>query len=139
MSKRHSQSGVKPPHSKMGEVTMMSKRFPQTLAVLFCHVLLVSAPLRGDEKEMQLWKHVPLGELSGGFVLPAFEHVDGIRDARGNRRYPDMPVKVRWRNDEDSLWVPVDLCGDAREEVILYQPYQGKAVYIFTQADSDAR
>ena len=116
-----------------------------------------------------------------GRKLAAFEHVDGIRDARGNRRYPDMPVKVRWRDDEDSLWVPVDrmirngageivanlgeldsqvarelnagtskqrlavqavpvdLCGDAREEVILYQPYQGKAVYIFTQADSDAR
>ena len=114
-----------------------------------------------------------------GRKLAAFEHVDGIRDGRGRRRYPDMPVKVRWRDDEDSLWVPVDrmirngageivanlgeldsqvarelnagtskqqlavqavpvdLCGDAREEVILYQPYQGKAVYIFTQADSD--
>jgi hypothetical protein len=34
--------------------------------------------------------------------------------------------------------VPVDLCGDEREEVVLYQPYHGKAVYIFTQADSDA-
>lgn len=34
--------------------------------------------------------------------------------------------------------VPFDLCGDAREELVLYQPYHGKAVYIFTQADSDA-
>jgi len=77
MSKRHSQSGVKPPHSKIGEVTLMSKRFPQTLAVLFCIVLVFAPPLRGDEKEMQLWKHVPLGELSGGFVLPADLNGDG--------------------------------------------------------------
>ncbi len=118
---------------------------------------------------MQLWRHVPLSEWQGGFVLPADLTGDG----------QDMPVQVRWRADEDSLWVPVDrmvldgrgevvaqlgewdervvqelrpgatknrlavqaipvdLCGDAREELILYQPYQGRAVMIFTQADSD--
>jgi hypothetical protein len=31
----------------------------------------------------------------------------------------------------------VDLCGDERDELVLYQPYHGKAMMIFTQADSD--
>ncbi len=31
----------------------------------------------------------------------------------------------------------VDLCGDEREELVLYQPYSGQAILIFTQADSD--
>jgi hypothetical protein len=31
----------------------------------------------------------------------------------------------------------VDLCGDEREELVLYQPYNGKAILIFTQPDSD--
>ncbi len=30
---------------------------------------------------------------------------------------------------------PVDLCGDAREELVLYQPYNGTAIFIFTQED----
>jgi hypothetical protein len=33
----------------------------------------------------------------------------------------------------------VDLCGDEREELVLYQPYNGKAILIFTQADSDGQ
>ena len=31
----------------------------------------------------------------------------------------------------------VDLCGDDRDELVLYQPYNGKAILIFTQPDSD--
>jgi len=31
----------------------------------------------------------------------------------------------------------VDLCADSREELVLYQPYNGKAILIFTQPDSD--
>jgi hypothetical protein len=31
----------------------------------------------------------------------------------------------------------VDLCGDAREELVLYQPYDGRTIFIFTQPDSD--
>jgi hypothetical protein len=119
-------------------------------------------------------------DAEDGRKLAAFEHHAGLEHPDGSRKYPDMPIKVRWRNGEDSLWVPVDrmildgrgrvvarlgemdarvvrelrpgdtknqlavqavpvdLCGDEREEVILYQPYHGKAVYIFTQADSDA-
>jgi hypothetical protein len=33
----------------------------------------------------------------------------------------------------------VDLCGDEREELVLYQPYNGEAILIFTQADSDGK
>lgn len=33
----------------------------------------------------------------------------------------------------------VDLCGDERDELVLYQPYNGEAILIFTQPDSDGR
>ena len=33
----------------------------------------------------------------------------------------------------------VDLCGDQRDEVVLYQPYDGEAILIFTQPDSDRK
>jgi hypothetical protein len=33
----------------------------------------------------------------------------------------------------------VDLCGDERDELVLYQPYNGEAILIFTQSDSDGR
>ena len=33
----------------------------------------------------------------------------------------------------------VDLCGDGRDELVLYQPYHGEAILIFTQSDSDGR
>jgi hypothetical protein len=33
----------------------------------------------------------------------------------------------------------VDLCGDEREELVLYQPYSGQAILIFTQGDSDGK
>ncbi len=119
-------------------------------------------------------------DAEDGQKIAEFEHHSGIRHPGGGRKYPDMPVKVRWRKSEDSLWVPVDrkllngrgevvarlgeyeedvvrdlrpasrkgqlavqavpvdLCGDEREELVLYQPYHGKAVYVFTQPDSDA-
>jgi hypothetical protein len=31
----------------------------------------------------------------------------------------------------------LDVCGDGREELILYQPFQGEKLFIFTQPDSD--
>ena len=31
----------------------------------------------------------------------------------------------------------VDLCGDERDELVLYQPYNGEGIFIFTQPDSD--
>jgi rhamnogalacturonan endolyase len=33
----------------------------------------------------------------------------------------------------------VDLCGDEREELVLYQPYHGESIMIFTQPDSDGK
>lgn len=33
----------------------------------------------------------------------------------------------------------VDLCGDKRDELVLYQPYNGQSILIFTQPDSDAK
>jgi hypothetical protein len=33
----------------------------------------------------------------------------------------------------------VDLCGDERDELVLYQPYNGQSIMIFTQPDSDGR
>jgi hypothetical protein len=33
----------------------------------------------------------------------------------------------------------VDLCGDERDELVLYQPYHGQSIMVFTQADSDGR
>ena len=119
-------------------------------------------------------------DAEDGITLATFEHHAGIVDDNGDRKYPDMPVKVRWgAEDADALWIPVDrmlvdgrgrclqdlggqdkavaqflhagtskqqlavqaiaadLCGDDREEVVLYQPYHGEAIYIFTQPDSD--
>ncbi len=41
-------------------------------------------------------------------------------------------------------WRPVgaqalalDICGDEREELVLYEPYEGEAIFIFTQPDCD--
>jgi hypothetical protein len=33
----------------------------------------------------------------------------------------------------------LDLCGDERDELVLYQPYNGQSIFIFTQADSEGR
>ena len=35
--------------------------------------------------------------------------------------------------------IALDICGDEREELILYQPYDGEAILIFTQPDSDGK
>jgi hypothetical protein len=33
--------------------------------------------------------------------------------------------------------IAVDLCGDDRQELLLNHPYQGEAILVFTQADSN--
>ncbi len=46
---------------------------------------------------------------------------------------------LRWGTTKTNLAaqaIPLDLCGDEREELILYQPYNGTAILIFTQPDS---
>ena len=45
-----------------------------------------------------------------------------------------------WGTTKSTLAVQafaVDLCGDTRDELVLYQPYRGKRMFIFTQPDSD--
>jgi hypothetical protein len=49
---------------------------------------------------------------------------------------------LRWGTSKSNLAtqvLAVDLCGDEREELVLYQPYKGTAIFIFTQPDSDGR
>jgi len=48
---------------------------------------------------------------------------------------------LQWGESKDHIAVQafaVDLCGDEWEELVLYQPYNGEAIPIFTQSDSDA-
>jgi len=47
---------------------------------------------------------------------------------------------LKWGESKSNIAVQafaLDLCGDAREELVLYQPYNGSAILIFTQPDSD--
>jgi hypothetical protein len=120
-------------------------------------------------------------DAEDGRTLARFEHRAGLVDRNGDRKYPDMPVKVEWGpHNANTIWIPVDrmlvdgsgnclqdlgeydeivgaslhagtskqqlaaqaiaadLCGDDREEIVLYQPYHGEAIFIFTQPDSNA-
>jgi hypothetical protein len=46
-----------------------------------------------------------------------------------------------WGTTKSTLAVQafaVDLCGDQRDELVLYQPYRGQRIFLFTQPDSDA-
>jgi hypothetical protein len=55
--------------------------------------------------------------------------------------YEDLVKKLlQWGESKSHIAVQafsVDLCGDEREELVLYQPYNGEAILIFTQYDSD--
>jgi hypothetical protein len=49
---------------------------------------------------------------------------------------------LKWGQTKSHIAVQafaVDLCGDEREELVLYQPYNGQAILIFTQVDSDGK
>jgi hypothetical protein len=49
---------------------------------------------------------------------------------------------LQWGESKSHIAVQafaVDLCGDERDELVLYQPYKGEAILIFTQVDSDGR
>lgn len=66
----------------------------------------------------------------GKVVADLGSHEDRVRD------------RLRWGTTKSHVATQafaVDLCGDERDEVVLYQPYHGEAVLIFTQADSDAQ
>ena len=50
--------------------------------------------------------------------------------------------RLQWGTTKSHVAVQafaVDLCGDDREELVLYQPYNGESIFIFTQPDSDGR
>jgi len=49
---------------------------------------------------------------------------------------------VQWGTTKASVAAQafaLDLCGDARDELVIYQPYGGEKIFIFTQPDSDGR
>jgi len=49
---------------------------------------------------------------------------------------------LNWGETKSNIAVQafaLDVCGDAREELVLYQPYNGSAILIFTQWDSDGQ
>jgi hypothetical protein len=71
-----------------------------------------------------------------------------LADGRGNTvaelgSYEDrVRDRLHWGTTKSHVATQafaVDLCGDEREELVLYQPYHGEAVMIFTQADCDGR
>ena len=64
-------------------------------------------------EQMQLWHTVDIAAYQGMFVC--------LGDLTGEQAFA------------------VDLCVDAREELVLYQPYNGRAILIFTQEDSNGR
>jgi hypothetical protein len=50
--------------------------------------------------------------------------------------------QLQWGESKSHIAVQafaVDLCGDEREELVLYQPYNGRAILIFTQEDSNGQ
>lgn len=50
--------------------------------------------------------------------------------------------RLQWGTTKSHVAVQafaLDLCGDEREELVLYQPYHGRSIFIFTQPDSDGR
>jgi hypothetical protein len=53
---------------------------------------------------------------------------------------PMVKELLQWGESKSHIAVQVfavDLCGDEREELVLYQPYNGQAILIFTQEDSN--
>ncbi len=70
-------------------------------------------------------------------------------DGRGNvvqdfSSYDEQIVKELHPGTSEVIDIPtqafaVDICGDERDELVLYQPYLGESVLIFTQPDSNAK
>jgi hypothetical protein len=70
--------------------------------------------------------------------------VDGRGNVVANLGSQEQYVRerLRWGTTKSHVATQafaVDLCGDERDEIVLYQPYNGQAILIFTQADSDCR
>jgi hypothetical protein len=70
--------------------------------------------------------------------------VDGSGNVIANPGSHEARVQARlhWGTSKSHVATQafaVDLCGDERDELVLYQPYNGEAILIFTQSDSDGR
>jgi hypothetical protein len=55
---------------------------------------------------------------------------------------PMVKELLQWGESKRHIAVQafaLDTCGDEREELVLYQPYNGQAILIFTQEDSDGK
>ena len=65
---------------------------------------------------------------TGNVVAELGPHEQGVRE------------RLRWGTTKSHVATQafaVDLCGDQRQELVLYQPYHGQSLMIFTQADSN--
>lgn len=66
----------------------------------------------------------------GQIVAELGEHEERVRNA------------LQWGTTKSHVAAQafaVDLCGDGRDELVVYQPYNGRGILIFTQPDSDGR
>jgi hypothetical protein len=100
------------------------------LAIACClgaapHVAGAPLPAHG---QMKLGKEIDRAVVDGrGRVVAEL----GEHEAR-------VAALLRWGTSKKTLAtqaIPLDLCGDARQELVLYQPYRGTAIMIFTQPD----
>jgi len=84
---------------------------------------------KGTE-EQSLWIPIDRTVIDGyGHVIADLGEYEGM-----------VKDLLQWGESKSHIAVQafaVDLCGDPREELVLYQPYNGEAILIFTQEDSD--
>lgn len=86
-----------------------------------------------DRRDVQsLWIPIDrsLVDGRGNVVADLGEYEDRVRD------------RLDWGTTKSHVATQafaLDLCGDQRDELVLYQPYNGKAIMIFTQTDSDGQ
>jgi hypothetical protein len=85
-----------------------------------------------NTREQSLWVPIDRTVVDGyGHVLADLGEHEGL-----------VKQLLRWGESKSHIAVQAfaaDLCGDKREELVLYQPYNGEAILIFTQADSDGK
>jgi len=70
--------------------------------------------------------------------------VDGLGNVVADLGQHEQLVRsrLRWGTTKSQIATQafaVDICGDGRDELVLYQPYSGQSIFVFTQPDSDGR
>lgn len=84
--------------------------------------------LGGDVQSLWIPVDRSLVDGNGQVIADLGSHEDHVHD------------RLQWGTTKSHVATQafaVDLCGDQREELVLYQPYNGKSIMIFTQSDSD--